>query len=307
MTTAHIGAHWGPRPQPVDDAVEKLQRLLTALADINECFTGWRDQAFSKKKALAAPIVTGRRDDLRGRLLGGLRPTGEHTADAIEGGGTSLSWWTAADDEAAAAVLAVRLGITTPKMGFNAVTLQLPDSGKVPGLYTPETGQRLVTTIIDIFQPDRANWLTRELERLQKEPDRPQPDGSVAIGRIVGLPAGWATFLRDGEGAGFDRAALPSTAQVERVGDGTLVTLDGDPANPTANDVLGVRAAMGYEVAAADDQAVQAPASSPLSATPGSASASGAPEAEVREPERPTATTKHSQPMPVEQPKPRDE
>jgi hypothetical protein len=286
MTTAHIGAHWGPRAQPVDDAVQKLQRLLTALADINECFTGWRDQAFSKKKALTTPVITDRADDLRSRLLGGLRSTGVHTADAIEGGGTSLSWWNAADDEAAAAVLAVRLGITTAKMGFNAVTLQLPDSGKVPGLYTPETGRRLVTTIIDIFQPDRANWLTRELERLQKEPDRPQPDGSVAIGRIVGLPAGWATFLRDGEDAGFDRAALPSTAHVERVGDGTLVTLDGDPANPAVNDVLGVRAAMGYETAAP-----------PLSASSAGASASGAPDADVREPEKPTATTERPQPL----------
>jgi hypothetical protein len=297
MTTAHIGAHWGPQAQPVDDAVDKLQRLLAALADIDECFSGWRDQAFSRKKALAAPIVTNSPDDLRARLLGGLRPTGENTADTIEGGGTSLSWWNAADDEASA-VLSVRLGITIRKFGFNAVTLQLPDSVQVPGLYTPEIGRRLVTTIIDLFAPDRANWLTRELELLQKEPDRPLPDGSVAIGGIVGLPAGWATFLRDGEDMGFDRALLPSTAQVERVGDGTLVTLNGDPANPAAADVLGVRAAMGYKV--------ETPTSAPGSATPSAASASGAPDAQTREAEKPTAASEQPRPMSSEPPKPRD-
>jgi hypothetical protein len=298
MTVAHIRASWGSRAQSIDDAVEKLQQLLTELADTNECFSGWRNQAFAKKTALAAPIVTGDADDLRSRLLDGLGPTGKYTDDAITDGGTSLSWWNAADDDAAVAVLSFRLGITTPKLGFNSVTLQLPDSGKVPGLYTRETGRRLVTMVIELFLPDRAGWRTPELERLQKEPDRPLPDGSVAMGGIVGHPAGWATFLRDGEGAGFDRGLLPSTAKVERVGDGTLVTLAGDPANPAAADVLAVRAAMGYEVPAT---------SAPLSATSASASASGAPEAEVRESERPTAATEQAQPTPSEPPKPRNE
>jgi hypothetical protein len=299
MTVAYIGASWGPRPQPVDDAVAKIQHLLTALADTNECFNGWRNQAFSKKKALAAPIVTGDAADLRTRLLNGLGPTGEYTADAISGGGASLSWWNAADDDAGAAVLTVRVGITTPKLGFNSVNLQLPESGKMPGLYTQETGRRLITALIDIFGPDRAGWRTRETDRLQKEPDRPLPDGSVEMRGVVGHPAGWATFLRDGEGTGFDRAMLPSSARVERVGDGTLVTLAGDPANPASGDVLAVRAAMGYEIPAA--------APSPLSTTSASASASAAPEAQARETEKPTAATERAQPMPTEAPTPRDE
>ena len=277
MTTAHIRAHWGPRGETADSAAAKVQRLQTVLAETSPLLSGWRDQAFSKKKALTQPVVTLSDDDLRKRLLAGRIP-----GDAPETTGSAVSWWNAAE-EAAAAVLFIRVGITSPKMGTNGVTLRLPDSDKAPGLYTPDTGGRLLSAIIDIFTPDRAVWITTELEKLQKEPNRPLPDGSVEIVGIIGQPAGWATYLRHDQAPSFNTALIPDTASVETIAGGTLVTLGGDPAHPAVNDIFAVRAAMGYAVAPYEEPEAAAPAASPA---PGP---STAPEAKPQERQAPSA------------------
>lgn len=261
MTTAHIVASWGPRAESADSAAEKVRRLLAALAETDPLLTGWRDQAFSKKKALAASVVTASGDDLRTRLLAG-RFTSDSIDDAIDNWGSSLSWWNANNEDAATAVLSIRVGIVSSKM-WNSLKLQLPDSGKAQALYTPDTGRRLVSTIIEIFRPDRAVWLTRELEKLQKQPNKPLPDGSVEIVGIIGQPIGWATYLADTQSPTFDVAPLPKAATVEHVGGGTLVLLGSDPVNPPASDIFAVRAAMGYTVPPREAATPQAPAPEP--------------------------------------------
>jgi hypothetical protein len=295
MTTAHIRTTWGPRAETPDSAAEKLLLLLEAIGDISGSLTGWRDQALSKKKALMQPVVTPSRDDLRRRLLVGRRVV--DADDTISERGASLSWWTAADDDEAA-VLTVRLGITAPKFGFNAATLQLPDSNAVPTLYEAETARRLLSTIIDVIRPDRGVWITREIEQPQKESNRELPDGSVVMGTVVGQPAGWATYLRDGEGAGFNRALLPATAEASSMADGVLVTLAGTPTKPAPADVLAVRSAMGYSVSDVQEAAVAPPPAAPLPTS--GASAGGAPVAEPHKRETPSAAEEQAQPSSTE-------
>lgn len=70
----------------------------------------------------------------------------------------------------------------------------------------------------------------------------------LAIGRIVGQPAGWATSLADSGPVGFDGSLLPVMTLAQRVGDGTVILLGDNPANPPINEVLALRAAMGYEL-----------------------------------------------------------
>ena len=275
MTISHLSAYWGARAESVDQAAEKVARLLAALADVDPVLTGWRDQALSKKKALAEPVVTANHDELVDRLLAG-RIRRHDNGETLDDFGYSLSWWNARDNEDATAVLTIRTGITSSKM-LNSVTIRLPDSAAAPGIYTKVNATHLMSTLIAIFRPDRAHWLSRDVENLQKEPNRPLADGSVAIGTIIGHAAGWATYLRDGEGNGLNPALVPGTATFERIDDGTLVTLGDDPANPPLDDVLAVRAAMGYTVPPRDEEAAAAVDAAPA------ASASGAPVAEHQE------------------------
>ncbi|WP_029116240.1 Imm52 family immunity protein [Mycobacterium sp. URHB0044] len=246
MTKAQLGAYWGARNEQAGQAAEKIARLLTVLSEVDPLLTGWRDQGLSKKAAQSQASVTTATDDLVRRLEAG-RTRRADTDAAIEEFGYSVSWWTGRDKDAENAVLMVRIGKTSSKIN-NSVSLRLPEPTVAPGAYSIDGAKRILSAVIDIFEPDRAVWLNSELEKGQKEPNRTLPDGSVAIGTIKGPAAGWATYLTGADAARLDRSLLPPAATLDLVGSGSLVTLGGDPANPLLNDVLAVRAAMGYSV-----------------------------------------------------------
>lgn len=237
MTKAQLGAYWGARAVEIGQAAEKIARLLTVLAEVDPLLTGWRDQGLSKKAALSQPVVTPDTDDLV-RRLEACRTRRADTNAAIEEFGYSVSWWIGRNKDADNAVLTVRIGKASSKID-NSVSIRFPDSTVAPNIYSTDRAT---------FQPDRAVWLNNELEKGQKEPNRMLPDGSVAIGTINGPAAGWATYLTGADAARIDRSLLPPAATLDLVGPGSLVTLGGDPANPLLNDVLDVRAAMGYSV-----------------------------------------------------------
>lgn len=268
-----VGAYWGVRAESVEGCAERVARLLPLLADIDPLLGGWRDKATTKREALAQPIVTADRDELVERLQRGLLRDDNRRA---EGTGFSAFWWNGHSSKDGGATLNVtNIGSTNARLP-RAVVVNVPDKSQSPQLYTAPAARKIVAALIDTVEPDRAVWLDDTSRDAQTEPDRTQADGSVVLGKLVGHPAGWATYLGDSEPTQFDRDLLPASATIERIGSGTLVLLGDDPASPSRSDVLAVRAAMGYETAA-----VEAPASSPLSAIPGSVS--GAPDGETRE------------------------
>ncbi|MCG5432749.1 hypothetical protein LV457_10665 [Mycobacterium sp. MYCO198283] len=161
------------------------------------------------------------------------------------------------------------------------MTLQLPASEGEPSLYSPDTARSLMMTAIEIFTPDHANWMTPDIEQLQKSPNQTLPDGSVKIGVITGRAAGWATYLKDGVDAGFDQTKLPNTAALTPVANGTLVTLGDDSVSPPPRDILSVRTAMGYGDAAPESAGDQA-SLPPVTERPRSAGLSGSEKADVR-------------------------
>jgi hypothetical protein len=247
MGRAFFGAYWGPRAESAEECADRVGRLIRGLEVIDVLLTGWRDKAETKSGALAQPVVTTDRQDLVERLTAGV--TRDDTGALIETAGYSVYWWNGDESDAAAITLNMSLGRTSKQVP-NSVVFQFPDPTAVPSIYSGRSASNLVLTVLEVFQPDRAVWLDDDSRAAQKNPDRVLPNGGKAIGRLVGHPAGWATYLADSEPIGFNDNLLPTTASAERIGAGTLVLLGDDPANVPVDDVLAVRAAMGYEVPA---------------------------------------------------------
>lgn len=91
----------------------------------------------------------------------------------------------------------------------------------------------------------------------------------------MGIPAGWANYLRDDISPAFDAAQLPTTVVVERVGNGSLVHVGDNPADPVLADVLQVRRAMGYPVPGAEPPVTRS--GEPSSASAASSASVGGP------------------------------
>ena len=240
-----VGAYWGVRDESVDDCAERIAALLLRLAEIDPLLSGWRDKAMTKKEALAAPVVTTDRGDLIHRLRRGLLPGSQPSAD---GAGFSVFWWNGHSNKDGGATLNVTNAGSTIGGLPRAVVVNVPDQSSVPQPYSASAAKKIIAAVIETFEPGRAVWLDDSSRDAQTEPDVVQPDGSVMLGKLEGQPAGWATYLADSEPTQFDRELLPSSAAVDRIGDGTLVLLGEEPAGPPISDVLAVRAAMGYAV-----------------------------------------------------------
>lgn len=261
MARAFFGAYWGPRAESVDQCAERIARLIPALGAIDDLLTGWHDEAEIIPNSVVQPIVTTAHQDLVERLKIGIAR--DDIGEVMDTLGYSVYWQNKSNS--GRITLHISLGVTS-KLVSNLVIFQFPDPIVAPSIYSTRSASALVSTIIDIFQPDRAVWLDDDSHAAQKEPDRISPIGGFAIGKLIGHPAGWATYLADSEATGFDRNLLPATASTRRVSGGTLVFLGDDPAKPAISDVLALRLAMGYEVPPQSPHTAQSPPSSTTSA-----------------------------------------
>lgn len=242
---SYIAAHWGPRAELLVDATSLLARFLHALAPIDPALSGWRNAGKSKSATLDQQLVATDLTDLQTRLLDG-RSRNSSTGLVIEDLGYSIYWWNG-EDGRSAANLSIQIAATSPFVG-NSVVLNLPDPIMAPGIYGRSTAHALMRTVVEIFRPESVVWCNRNIWNKQKEPDRSTEDGGYMLGTVIGHPAGWANYLDDADSVKFDHAMLPASATVERIGDGTLVMVGDNPADPPLADVLMVRAAMGYDV-----------------------------------------------------------
>lgn len=243
MPKSNVSVGWGARVESVDQAADRVAELVSALAALDPALSNWRDLGRSKREAIGKPMVTTNHADLVQRLLDGRHRT-DIGRQIMEDMGYSVYWWNGAEDNQAAANLNIHIAASA--LG-NHVVLNLPKPDTVPSLYSPDTAQKLLHIFVDIFDPDSLLWSNHELLAKQTEPDRPTEDGrGYILGQLIGQPAGWAIYLNDSNPVKFDTGLLPSGATVERLGNGMLVTLGSDPANPPISDVLQVRRAMGY-------------------------------------------------------------
>jgi hypothetical protein len=203
VSSAYLGAYWGPRPDTVPDVAARVRQTLDAV----ERATGrsaWFLPADSEAAARTQPV---RGEDVA-RLLA------ESAVDgAVVGSGAWLqvSLW---DGEHVG--VSVRAGMATPVVP-NAVVVQAVPSDGAPG---PEWVD-VLRAVVAAWQPDWATLSSTELR------DAQGPDLDPVV-------AGWATYLGPGRPA---PAALPPGVVTEACGPGRLLRF----ADPSAVDDDAVR------------------------------------------------------------------
>jgi hypothetical protein len=269
MTKSYVGAYWGPRQDGLERSAALVGELVRRLAAYDSVLTGWRDPGDTKAQALANPVVTLHEQEMIERLWAG-RHRRDMTGEVIVDLGYSAFWWNGRTDKKTAAKLSIGIDCVSPRVS-NSVVLHLPDSAYAPDIYHRDVALGILTTLIDIFSPDHARWTDWGLMTPQTEPDQPLEGGGYRLGDLVGVPAGWANFLRDGIEPQFDETKLPPCT-IERIGGGTLVVVGDDPAAAPLADVLAVRRAMGYMVPGDEPDHLQAagvPATAPTISPPG--------------------------------------
>jgi hypothetical protein len=245
MTKSYVGAYWGPREYGLERSAALVVELVRRLAGYDSVLTGWRDPGDTEAQALANPVVTLDEQEMTERLLAG-RHRRDMTGEVIVDLGYSAFWWNGRTDRKTAAKLSIGIDCVSPRVS-NSVVLHLPDSAFAPDIYQRDVALGILTTLIDIFSPDDAVWADSGQTTPQTEPDQPLEGGGYRLGKLLGVPAGWANFLRDGIEPHFDEAKLPPCS-IQRIGGGTLVVVGDDPAAAPLADVLAVRRAMGYTV-----------------------------------------------------------
>lgn len=254
MPKSYAGAYWDARPADIDSCADSLAQFLDRLAAIDPLLAGWRNKGRSKREALAETVVTTEHADLVARLHAGVNRRDDNQ-EPIEELGYLVGWWNGQDSKNAVN-LSVTLGVTSSRVQ-NHVVINLPDPQAAPNLYTAAKALEILHALIDVFTPDTAVWTNQTLTAPQKEPNEPLENGGYKLGSLVGIPAGWANYLRDGTSHTFAASQLPTTAIVEQTGNGSLVHVGDNPAEPAVGDVLQLRRAMGYAVPEAEPPITQ--------------------------------------------------
>ncbi len=243
MIQSRISAFWGPRAQSVDESAEIVSVFLSSLAAVDFSLDNWRERASTKTEATKKPLIN---DPARlSDLLSSGRNRRDDNGNVIAELGYSIGLWNG--DVVSDASVNIHIGATSQWVQ-NSVSITLPDPAVRPDLYKYDSARTVLTLIINAFHPDRAVWTNSVLTKQQTEPDSLTDDGGYILGQLVGHPAGWGTFLADESSVMFDQDLLPESAKVERVNSGLLVIVGDEPGNPSIEDVLQIRRAMGYEV-----------------------------------------------------------
>jgi hypothetical protein len=272
MPKSYAGAYWDARDADIDSCADSLAQFLDRLAAIDPLLTGWRDKGRSKREALAEAVVTTEHADLVARLGAGVNRRDDNH-EPIEELGYLVGWWNGQGGKSAIN-LSVTLGVTSSRVQ-NHVVINLPDPQAASELYTTKKALEILHALIDTFNPDSAVWTNQDVVAPQKEPNEPLANGGYKLGRLVGVPAGWANYLRDGAALAFEAAQFPAAAVVEQTRTGSLVHLGDNPADPAVGEVLQVRRAMGYPVSEAEPSAGHP--GTPTSATASSGLATAGP------------------------------
>jgi len=231
--TFYVGAYWGARREDVEPCARRLQDFLERLSDIDSQFATWFRTGRSRRDALRRRVDP-TREGLTELLLAGRHR--RDTGSVMEDLGYSIGMWNGREPDAG---LSVHCGGYTAVAGIlNSCVVELPPmSAESEALYEVGVARSLMAAVVECWEPDWATWTSHELRE-----SLPFQTGEVIVG--------WMTYLSSSLLSRESR--LPALPDVEDVGDGVLITLGGDPAAVSADDLLALRHALGGAVASED-------------------------------------------------------
>jgi hypothetical protein len=229
-----LGAYWGSRPEDVTQCAGRLVRCLRQLGEVSPVLSTWFRKGSGK--AAKVPLVL-EPTVLSERLLAG-RNRRDFGGEVIDELGYSLGLWNR--NGTAPVGLSVTCGVylQSPSVA-NSFVLNLPEldleSGEiVRDLYDHGAAVAAIRAVVDSWSPDWAVFSPYSLRSAQVS--RPG-EGYV----------GWATYSARLDPISVGR--LPSEVAAIPAGNGTLVTLGGNPADSSESLAMAVREVIGDSLA----------------------------------------------------------
>lgn len=207
----YAGAQWRARPESVEECTDRIVAFMPALEMINPMFGTRFDTGRSRKDALRRPIQI-ERSVLRENLLAGQNRTDVAPRKVIEELGFSFSPW---NGQETAVGLRVHCGTYSQWVGNNVV-ITLPDLDQLEGMLDADFATRLITVMVESWDPDWATVCGQDLANSQGK-----PIGSVVIGFVA--------YVKSNRRVG--PLFLPKGITRRALHNGELLTIGTDPLN----------------------------------------------------------------------------
>ena len=129
----------------------------------------------------------------------------------------------------------VRCGVETRRVG-NHILLKFPHPNQAdPAAVNENIVQQSLTALVDAWLPEYGSVVTHSFRTAQKINNKAKE-----------IPVGWVTYLSDS--VAIDESNLPDLYRITRTDDGMLLQLHGTVQEPSLDEALGIRRALGYDV-----------------------------------------------------------
>jgi len=158
MARYKLAAYWGPRAEPIQQCVDRLQYLLSALARENKIFGTWHETSHTREAAIRANVALNSRERLQQILekgRGGVSEDPERVKKLGSIGFTCNLWNGRTDDESV--TLSFQCSCTVPRL-WNLVVIELPR--RLGGLAAAEEMSRILVPVVRCSDPDWAEVFT---------------------------------------------------------------------------------------------------------------------------------------------------
>jgi hypothetical protein len=128
----------------------------------------------------------------------------------------------------------VRCGVGGKRLGNHGL-LELPHPKHAdPGVLEGHTLDATLVALVDAWRPDHGSIITHSFRTAQKINFRAKE-----------IPIGWMTYIANS--VPVDNAKLPALPQITETGQGRFLQLHGNAQEPSLDDALAIRRALGYE------------------------------------------------------------
>lgn len=232
MTLDLIGS-WGDRLESLQESAERMQRSWQMFPQEPGVYTPWSLQLYPEGALQLQPVPA---NDL-GAIVDAVRLVterineGPRTAPGqylefarerldspvVEAGGRLFSY-------------NVRCGFEGPRAPRNHLLFQLDSAVKSPSDEYPVL-RGYLTALVRAWEPDHISVSALGFLKAQKH-KTPQ------------VRVGWMTYIRDD--VPLDMSAVPAEVDIEAGDGGRYLTLSGTPEEPSLDQALAIRRALGY-------------------------------------------------------------
>jgi hypothetical protein len=129
----------------------------------------------------------------------------------------------------------VRCGVESSRVS-NHILLKFPHPNRAdPAAIDENIVQQSLMALVEAWQPEYGSAITHSFRTAQKINHKAKE-----------IPVGWVTYLANS--VAIDEPKLPDLSRITRTGDGMLLQLHGTVQEPSLDEALGIRRALGYEV-----------------------------------------------------------